>query len=164
MFAQKNTGKLSCKYNRESLLSHTAGFSACLLSSVLPVGVRRAGGRVGGCWERSALHIHAGPLPSAPQENSPFFVNVTPKVEPQAWSVPPRGCERGAQWSPEAPWPSTVFPQALPLAGRSLEPPTQGVAMAFLVRAPHTVQVLVLPQRPPLPRSHTPQISRNPTG
>lgn len=45
MFAQKNTGKLSCKYNRESLLSHTAGFSACLLSSVSPIGVRRGWGQ-----------------------------------------------------------------------------------------------------------------------
>lgn len=109
--------------------------------------------------------MHAGPLPSTPQENSPFLANVTPKVSSRAWSVPQVGGERGAQLSPEAPWPSTVFPQVLPLAGRSLEIPTQGVATAFLVRATHTVQVLVpSPQRPPLPHSRTPQISRNPTG
>lgn len=35
MFAQKNTVKSSCKYNR-NLLSHTTGF-ACLLFSVLPI-------------------------------------------------------------------------------------------------------------------------------
>lgn len=84
MFAQKNTVKLSCKYNRESA-SHAAGFPACL-SPFCQLGVRR--GRGPGLGVGGGLPAQPRqPDPSAPQ-NSLSFANVTPRVSP-GLSPPP---------------------------------------------------------------------------
>lgn len=84
MFAQKNTVKSSCKYNRESAFSHHC-FSACF--SVSSIRCEEGLGQVLGSWGRSALHIHAGPLPSTPPGEQSFLCKCHPQSEPQAWSV-----------------------------------------------------------------------------
>nr|KAF6369421.1 hypothetical protein mMyoMyo1_010759 [Myotis myotis] len=113
MFAQKNTGKSSCKYNRESAFSHRW---LRRLLAVLSFANRCEEGLGAGVgrWGRSSLHIHAGPSRPLPEQS--FLCNCHPNVSP-GLVRPPSGCERGPQWSPNLPWPPTG-----PLAGRSQSP------------------------------------------
>lgn len=89
MFAQKNTVKSSCKYNR-NLLSHTAG-SACFLLSALPIWCEEElGGQVSGI-EGGLLCISMLAPSSLLPRRTVLPLQMSPPSDPWAWSVPQVG-------------------------------------------------------------------------
>lgn len=154
MFAQKNTVKSSCKYNRESASSHhwLLGLLAFLFCQS---GLRRGwGAGFGEPGEVCSAHPCWPPPLHSPGEQS-FPCKRHPQSEPRAWSVPQVGV-RGAGLSPEVPSPSTVLPQILPERHYS-----------FPVRMPPAVQVWSPPSNHPhptvtLPKSQETQLGDRP--
>lgn len=87
MFAQKNTGKSSCKYNRESACSHR-WLLRLLASSVLPIRCEEGLGQVWGIGRGLLCISMRAPSPPLPRRTVLSLQMSPPKVSPKFGQSP----------------------------------------------------------------------------